>query len=610
MEGDIHSGLGWLRDAVVYLGAVVIVAPICLRMQVSPILGYLLAGVLLGPHALGLIHEVEAAAHLAELGIVLLMFTIGLEISWQRLRRMAKQVFGVGMAQVLLTSTGFYFAARAMGLSMEASLLVGGALSLSSTAFVVRLLAERGALQSQQGRLVFSTLLFQDLAVAPMLAAAPLIAVADEAEMPGAAEILMALAWALIAVVGIIGFGCYAMRPALKLIDGLNNREVFAAASLLIVLATAWAGASAGLSMALGAFLAGMVLAGSGFRHKVENEVVPARGLLLGLFFMSIGALIDVGALSEYWLSAIIVTIAIIVFKTVVTATLARIAGFSWPMAIHVGLLLAQAGEFAFALTSIVFAGGLLAEADAQILFLATAISLVLTPGLAAIGARVDRKLESRGLPGFQELEAATTKSDSHVAIFGYGRAGQTLARVLEASDEAYIAVDNTPARVAAAAAQGHPVFYADAGRDKTLDMMGLESVRLAIVAMGDAHSASELVQALKRRRPDLPIYARARGQEAQTLLRAAGADVVVREVAESSLHMGGTILRGLGREREDVAATIDAFREDEYRALSAFLDASGTRLGERPKDPLLEPQTDGAPEGDPDAPKPVSKAS
>ena len=197
MEGDIHSGLAWLRDAVIYLGAVVIVAPICLRMRISPILGYLLAGVLIGPHALGLIHEVGAAAELAELGIVLLMFTIGLEISFQRLRRMAKQVFGVGMAQVLLTSAGFYLAARSMGLSNEASLLVGGALSLSSTAFVVRLLAERGALQSRQGRLVFSTLLFQDLAVAPMLAAAPLIAVADEAEMPGASEILLALGWAL-----------------------------------------------------------------------------------------------------------------------------------------------------------------------------------------------------------------------------------------------------------------------------------------------------------------------------------------------------------------------------------------------------------------------------
>jgi CPA2 family monovalent cation:H+ antiporter-2 len=598
MEGDIHSGLAWLRDAVIYLGAVVIVAPICLRMRISPILGYLLAGVLIGPHALGLIHEVGAAAELAELGIVLLMFTIGLEISFQRLRRMAKQVFGVGMAQVLLTSAGFYLAARSMGLSNEASLLVGGALSLSSTAFVVRLLAERGALQSRQGRLVFSTLLFQDLAVAPMLAAAPLIAVADEAEMPGAIEILLALGWALVAVVGIIGFGRYAMRPLLKMIDGLNNREVFAAASLLIVLATAWAGASAGLSMALGAFLAGMVLAGSGFRHKVESEVVPARGLLLGLFFMSIGALIDISALSEYWLSAIVVTVAIIVFKTIVTAVLARIAGFSWPMAIHVGLLLAQAGEFAFALTSIVFVGGLLAEGEAQVLFLATAMSLVLTPGLAAIGARVDRKLESRGLPGFPELSAASAKSESHVAIFGYGRAGQTLARVLEASNESYIAIDNTPARVAAAAAAGHPVFYADAGRDKTLDMMGLESVRLAIVAMGDAHSGADLVMALKRRRPDLPIYARARGQEAQSLLRNAAADVVVREVAESSLHMGGAILRGLGREREDVAATIDAFREDEYRALSAFLDSSGARLGERPKEtPTPSPDAEPNPE-------------
>ena len=162
-------------------------------------------------------------------------------------------------------------------------------------------------------------------------------------------------------------------------------------------------------------------------------------------------------------------TVAIIVFKTIVTAVLARIAGFSWPMAIHVGLLLAQAGEFAFALTSIVFVGGLLAEGEAQVLFLATAMSLVLTPGLAAIGARVDRKLESRGLPGFPELSAASAKSESHVAIFGYGRAGQTLARVLEASNESYIAIDNTPARVAAAAAAGHPVFYADAGRDKTL---------------------------------------------------------------------------------------------------------------------------------------------
>ena len=241
-------------------------------------------------------------------------------------------------------------------------------------------------------------------------------------------------------------------------------------------------------------------------------------------------------------------------------------------MAIHVGLLLAQAGEFAFALTSIVFVGGLLAEGEAQVLFLATAMSLVLTPGLAAIGARVDRKLESRGLPGFPELSKQRRLSPNpmsrSLAMAAPGRLWRACSKPRM-----------SPISPSTTRQPGWLLRLPQAIRCSTqmlagirrLDMMGLESVRLAIVAMGDAHSGADLVMALKRRRPDLPIYARARGQEAQSLLRNAAADVVVREVAESSLHMGGAILRGLGREREDVAATIDAFREDEYRALSAF---------------------------------------
>lgn len=576
------ADLTWLRDAVVYLGAAVVVAPICVRIGASPILGYLLAGVALGPHALGVITEMDGARSLAEFGVVLLMFTIGLELSFQRLRIMAKMVFGFGPAQVLLTAVGVYLVGRALGLSFEAALLVGGALSLSSTALVVRLLAERGALQSRLGRLVFSTLLFQDLAVAPMLAAAPLIAVADEAAMPGWRELSQAFGLALGALVGIVAFGRYAMRPFLRTIANLHNREVFAAASLLIVLATAWAGAEAGLSMALGAFLAGMVLAGSGFRHQVEMEIVPFRGLLLGLFFMSIGALIDIGALEELWLETLIATAALIAFKTVVTAAIARVWGFPWPTAVHAGLLLAQGGEFAFALAAIAMGGGLLTDLQAQIFLLATALSLGLTPGLAAIGARLDRRLESRGLPGVKELAAAASASDGHVVVFGYGRAGQTLARVLSSAGERYFAVDHTPARVTAAAAEGHPIYYADGVRPATLKAIELEKVRLAIVCVGDAETGAEIVDLLKRQRPEVSVYARAADQPAQEMLKAAGADVVVRQVADSSLHMGGAILRGLGRSQEDAASTIDAFRQDEDKARPAFLDRTGARYAGR----------------------------
>lgn len=574
--------LTWLHDTVVYLGAAVVVAPICVRFGASPILGYLLAGVALGPHALGVITNMDGARSLAEFGVVLLMFTIGLELSFQRLRIMAKQVFGFGPAQVLLTGTGVYFAGRWMGLSFEAALLVGGALSLSSTALVVRLLAERAALQSKLGRLVFSTLLFQDLAVAPMLAAAPLIAVADEAELPTVDELVRALGAALFALICIIAFGRYAMRPFLRTIASLHNREVFAAASLLIVLATAWAGAAAGLSMALGAFLAGMNLAGSGFRHQVEMEIVPFRGLLLGLFFMSIGALIDLGALKELWLETLLATAALILFKTIVTAGLARIWGFPWPTALHAGLLLAQGGEFAFALAAIAMGGGLVTDVQAQVFLLATALSLGLTPALAALGARLDRRLESRGLPGVAELKAATAESEGHVIVFGYGRAGQTLSRVLKSAGERYFAIDSMPARVIAASADGQPVFYADAAKPKTLESISLDKIRLAIVSVGDAGTGAEIVRWLKQARPDTPIYARAADQSAQETLKEAGADMVVREVAESSLHMGGAILRGLGRTPEEAATTIDAFRQDEYKALAAFLDPTGARYGGR----------------------------
>ncbi len=576
----IAADMTWLRDAVVYLGAVVVVAPLCARIGTSPILGYLLAGVALGPHAFGVIQDMEGARALAGFGVVLLMFSIGLELSFQRLRIMARQVFGFGFAQVALTATGVYLAGRALGLGFEAALLVGGALSLSSTALVVRLLAERGQLQSKLGRLVFSALLFQDLAAAPMLAAAPLIAVADEAQMPDLQTLASAFSAALGAIVGIIAFGRYAMRPFLKTIASLHNREVFAAASLLIVLTTAWAGAAAGLSMALGAFLAGMVLAGSGFRHQVEMEIVPFRGLLLGLFFMSIGALIDVGALIDLWRETLLATLALILFKTCVIAGLARLWGFAWPTALHAGLLLAQGGEFAFALAAVAMGGGLLTDMQAQIFLLATAVSLGLTPALAAIGAGLDRRLESRGLPGLADLGRATTESPGHAVIFGYGRAGQTMARVLDSANERYIAIDNAPARVLAAAAEGHPVYYGDATRPRTLDAIGHDAMRLAIVCVGEAAAGAEIVTLLKARRPDTVVYARAADQHAQEILKAAGADIVVPEVAESSLHLGGVILRGLGRTSEEAATAIDAFRHDEYKALAAFLDPGGARAG------------------------------
>lgn len=580
MAVGAETDLTWLHDAVVYLGAVVVVAPICMRIGASPILGYLLAGVALGPYALGAVKEMEGARSLAEFGVVLLMFTIGLELSFQRLRMMARQVFGFGLAQVALTGFGIYLACRAFGLEFEAALLIGGALSLSSTALVLRLLAERGALQSKLGRLVFSTLLFQDIAVAPMLAAAPLIAVADIAEMPGLPELSSAFGAALGAIVGIIAFGRYIMRPFMQIIAGMHNREVFAAACLLVVLATAWAGAAAGLSMALGAFLAGMVLAGSGFRHQVEMEIVPFRGLLLGLFFMSIGALIDIGAIIDLWRETLVATVGLILFKTCVTAGLARLWGFQWPTALHAGLLLAQGGEFAFALAAIAMGGGLLSEYHAQIFLLATALSLGLTPGLAALGARVDRRIESRGLPATADLAKAANGLDGHVVVFGYGRAGQTLARVLQAAGESFLAVDNTPARVTAASADGHPVFYADATRRRTLESIGLGRLKLAIVSVGDMEAGVQIIKELKDLRPDLSVYARAADQDSQERMRAAGADMVVREVAESSLHMGGAILRGLGRSHAEAATTIDAFRQDEYKALAAFFDPAGTRYG------------------------------
>ncbi|MGZ0187642.1 MAG: monovalent cation:proton antiporter-2 (CPA2) family protein [Alphaproteobacteria bacterium] len=576
------SDIAWLHDAVVYLGAAVVVAPLCVRIGTSPILGYLLAGVVLGPYAFGIVNDIEGARGLADFGVVLLMFTIGLELSFQRLRMLARQVFGFGFVQVVLTAAGVFLVCRYLGLSFEASLLIGCALSLSSTALVLRLLAERAALQSKLGRLVFATLLFQDLAVAPMLAAAPLIAVADEAEMPELATLVTAFAIALFAICGIIVVGRFAMRPFLKMIHGLHNREVFAAASLLIVLLTAWAGAAAGLSMALGAFLAGMVLAGSGFRHQVENEIVPFRGLLLGLFFMSIGALIDVGALLEMWREALLATVALIVFKTTVIACLARMWGFPWPTALHGGLLLAQGGEFAFALAAIAMGGGLLTDVEAQIFLLATALSLGLTPALAAIGARLDRRLESRGLPSVEELEAAAADLDGHVVVFGFGRAGQTLTRVLAAAKEQYIVIDQSPARVTAAAAEGQPVFYADGTKERTLDAVGIDRMRLAIVGVGDSEAGAEIVVWLKTKRPDLTVYARAANQTVQEKLKAAGADVVVREIAESSLHMGGAILRGLGRTPEEAATAIDAFRQDEYKGLEAFLDPEGERYGKK----------------------------
>ncbi|PSJ56644.1 monovalent cation:proton antiporter-2 (CPA2) family protein [Pseudaminobacter soli (ex Li et al. 2025)] len=553
-----------LRDAIVFLLAAIVVVPLFRRFGVNAVIGYLVAGAIIGPHGLALVHEVEGTHQLAELGVVFMLFSIGLELSPERLRVMARYVFGLGVAQVVVTGTVLAAGVLALGASPGQAAVIGGALALSSTAFVLQLLSQRGELHTHFGRVVLSVLLLQDLAVVPGLAVVTALGSQPDA-LSEALAIAAAKAVAALALILVVGR--WVLRPLYRMIAGMRSPELFAAATLLVVLGTTWGMIQAGLSTALGAFLAGLMLAGTEYRHQIEADIRPARGLLLGLFFISIGMLVDFRTVAPRLPEILAATALLVLAKATIMTGLCRLFQLPLPLAATVGLHLAQGGEFAFVLISLAMGTGVLPVQAGQFLLTVVAITMALTPLLGRIGQLTQSWLQARAPGGLASLASEAEALTDHVVIAGFGRVGRTIAAILDARKIRWIAVDLDPINVAAARAQGLPVFFGDASNEVIIHATKIGQARAAVITLDAPSATASVLRMIRSELPDIPVVVRARDAENMDELLRNGASQVMPETIESSLLLGGMVLKTLGDSDAKIEEVIGSLRQAAYQA-------------------------------------------
>jgi CPA2 family monovalent cation:H+ antiporter-2 len=561
-----------LPDVLIILLAAVAVVSAFRRLRGSAVLGYLIAGALIGPHGLDLLENAGATAVVAQLGVVFLLFAIGLELAVDRLLSLRRYVFGLGAYQVVATAALFWIALRWVGVDSAGALILATGFSLSSTAIVLQMLIERREIASSPGRVGFAVLLFQDLAVVPLLALVPLLG------RPGA-DVLSALGSALVKAILALGLivivGRLALRPILRTIVRTRTPELFTGIVLLLVLGLGWLTEQMGLSMALGAFLGGLLVAETEYRHQVEGDIQPFRGILIALFFMTVGMAIDLSLLANRGLLIVGLLSALLLVKALVLFLLGRAFQLPSAIALAVGLMLAQGGEFGFVLFAVARDNRVLSEEIGQIAALVLALSMVATPALLMASRAVLRRFEQvDGLPS--PLVDTARELNDHVLIAGFGRVGQTLGLLLESSLTPYLALDLDQERVALGRRDGLPVFFGDACRLEVLRAAAVERARVVVITLDEPSAANRAVHVVRQVRPEIPILARARDLTECERLTAAGATSVVPELVEGSLQLGAVLLGTLGESAEEVTELLERFRRETYSRLTEVTPAAG----------------------------------
>ena len=550
-----------LAQATIFLAAAVVAVPVFKRLGLGAVLGYLAAGVAIGPSGFGFIHEVDSTLHFAELGVVLLMFLVGLELQPARLWQLRAQVFQYGGLQVAVSAVLLAPLAWLLGLTPSAAIVTGLALALSSTAIVLQILADRHSLSTPHGHAAFGILLFQDVAASPLLAVLPLLGTARAAEAAGRSG-LAQVGLALGVIVGLVFAGRYLLGPLFRVVAGTRIRELSAALALLIVLATAILVEQVGLSMALGAFLAGVLLADSPYRHQLEADIDPFKGLLLGLFFVAVGMSARLGLLAEHPLTLAGLVLALVAVKLLAVLLLGRLV-FKLPRrgALDLAIALSQGGEFAFVVCSAAIAAGIFDRPTADMLILVVTLSMVTTPLLFLLRDRLSRETAADPRP-FDTIDEA-----HGVIIAGFGRFGQIVARVLRMARIGFTALEVSPTQIDFVRRFGSKIFYGDAARLDLLHAAGAHKARLLIVAVDDTEAALHIVQHARQHFPQLRILARSRNRQHNHALVAAGADTVIRETLVSSLELAEQALTELGR--ADAHELTLAFRRWDERVLA-----------------------------------------
>jgi CPA2 family monovalent cation:H+ antiporter-2 len=573
------------KNALVLLGTAGLVVPLMQRLRISPILGFLATGVLLGPSGLGAIaenwpvldaitisHEREIA-WLAELGVVFLLFLIGLEMSLPRFLTMRRLVFGLGTAQVVLSAAIIsVIVATLLNVSAAAAVLLGASLSLSSTAMGVEILSEQNRLTSTVGRACFSILLLQDLAVVPLLFLAGILGAKFEG--PIAVGLMQALGQAAAAIGVIVAIGWLLLRPLFRIVAQGGNNELFVALTLFVAVGTGVITGAAGLSMALGGFVAGLLLAETEYRKAIEATIEPFKGILLGVFFFSVGMLIDLKALASQPLYIFILAMGLVVVKASILMPLARVFGLSWPASVETGLLLSGGGEFAFIIVGIAMASGTIERGTGGALLLVVALTMAATPLLAQAGRAAARRL----LPSVpsQELALQPPKDvGARVLVIGHGRVGELICSMLEEHKVSYLAIDRDPAGVSQWRSRGRPIYFGDAKQIAFLKSCGIDRADAVVVTIHGSAQIDELVRVVRSLRPDITVIVRARDAGHARHLYSIGATDAVPETIEASLQLSEAILVELGVPTGLVIASIhekrDEFREDLQKAAGTF---------------------------------------
>ncbi|MGE5241245.1 MAG: monovalent cation:proton antiporter-2 (CPA2) family protein [Bacteroidota bacterium] len=560
------------HSILILLGVAVVLVALFRYLRLPQILAYLCAGIFVGPYGMGWIPDIEATRALAEFGLVFLMFTVGLEFSLPKLMAMKSVVFGLGGAQVLISCLVFGAVAWLLGVPAQGAIVIGGMLAMSSTAIVMKLLTEQLEQNSRHGRNAISVLLFQDLAVVPFLIMIPAFAGDSGSVWFTLGSVFVK---SMLVLVGIILLGRWMLRPLFHEVASARLREYFMFSVLLLTLAAAWLTEMAGLSLALGAFLAGMMLGETEYRHQVEGDILPFRDILLGLFFVTIGMMLNLATLRELWPWVVACVAAIFVFKTALILGLGRLFGLETGVAFRTGLVLSQVGEFAFALLLQANQYRLLSEQAAQIVLASAILSMMLAP----LVVRHNGRLVKRLVPSYTRaresnldiIRAEAGATGKHVIVCGYGRSGQNLAWMLEQEGVSHLALDLDPVRVRDARDAGKSVVYGDVARRDVLEAAGLHRATALAISFYNVPSALKILEITRHVRPDMPVIVRTMDDADLERLRAAGATEVVPESLEGSLMMGSHLLLLLGVPVSRIVRHVRDVRADRYRMLRGF---------------------------------------
>jgi glutathione-regulated potassium-efflux system protein KefB len=562
--------------ALVLLASAVLIVPLANRLKLGAVVGYLAAGILVGPEALGLVREPATVLQVAELGIVMFLFLIGLDMKPSRVWSMRRDIFGLGGLQMVLTGLVVMWMPMLFGRAWDASLIAGFGLAITSTAILMQILSERGEVQAPHGQRAFAVSIFQDLMIVPLLAMvaflSPHAAASGKPWWLAAGEIVGAVA-------AVVVVGRYALNPLFKVLATSGGRELMTGAALLVIIAAAFVMTIAGLSMGMGAFLAGVMLSESKFRHQLEAEVEPFRGLLMGLFFLAIGMTVDISIIVEAWWRILVALVMLVVLKTAVMYAIMRLFRYDHDQSIRVGLLIAQAGEFGFVLYAAAVAGGVMQPDHGSILVALVVLSMAVSPFVFKLAPL----LSSKKKPG-EEREEDFTDAKGSVLVIGFGRFGQVTCQMLLAESVDLTIIDNDIEMIEAAERfAGRKVYFGDGARYDILRSAGADRASLILVCVDKSETAIEIARICKQAFPLARVHARAYDRRATMALRDLGVDYEIRETFESAIRFGATALQALDLSIERVAEVEADIRDrDEQRLTAQRASTPGDALAGR----------------------------